>query len=170
MFLMVSLDRLLLIEPKELNANLQEAITKKLCRVTKGTCSAETGYIIDIIDVQEIGDGLVLDTSGDVQFNIKYTALVFLPKKGDVYDGVVSNISQNSIIVSVGPQTVVIAESLMPSNVKYDPFQKCYKSEDMTTMIEKDSEIRFRLIGVSSNASEITCAGTINEPYLGPLK
>ena len=171
MFLMVTLEKSLKIEPKDLDANLEEIIAKKLCRVAKGTCNGENGYIIDIIDVTDIGDGLVLDTSGDVQFNVKYTALVFKPKKGDVLDGVVTNVNQNSIVVSVGPQSVMIAHSSMPSDIEYDPFTKSYKSADMqSVVIQEDNEIRFRVIGVNILANEITCAGTIDEPFLGPIK
>ena len=37
MFLMVSLEKTIKIEPKDLDANLDDVIAKKLCRVTKGT-------------------------------------------------------------------------------------------------------------------------------------
>jgi DNA-directed RNA polymerase II subunit RPB7 len=112
---------------------------------------------------------LVLDTSGEVEFNVKYTALVFKPKKGDVLDGLVTNVNQNSIVVSVGPQSVMIAHSSMPSNMDYDPYTNSYKSPDME-MIKEDQEIRFRVIGVNILANEISWAGTIDEPFLGPIK
>ena len=162
---MVTLDKTIKIEPKDLDANLEDVIAKKLWRVTKGTWNGKNGYIIDIIEVSSIDDGIVLDTSGDVQFNVKYTALVFKPKKGDVLDGVVTNVNQNSIVVSVGPQSVMIAHSSMPTGLEFDPYTKSYKSTDMETVIQEENEIRFRVVGVNVLANEITCAGTIDEPY-----
>ena len=166
---MVTLEKPLKVEPKDLDANLEDIISKKLCRISKGTCNGDNGYIIDIIDVTDIGDGVVLDTSGDVQFTVKYTALVFKPKKGDVLDGVVTNVNQNSIVVSVGPQSVMIAHSSMPNSMEYDPYTNTYKSPDME-IIQEDNEIRFRVVGVNILANEITCAGTIDEQFLGPIK
>ena len=166
----VSLEKTIKIEPKDLDANLDDVIAKKLCRVTKGTWNGKNGYIIDIIEVSSMDDGIVLDTSGDVQFNVVYSALVFKPKKGDVLDGVVTNVNQNSIVVSVGPQSVMIAHSSMPSGLEFDPYTKSYKSADMETVIQEDNEIRFRVVGVNVLANEITCAGTIDEPFLGLIK
>ena len=166
----VSLEKTIKIDPKDLDANLDDVIAKKLCRVTKGTWNGKNGYIIDIIEVSSIDDGIVLDTSGDVQFNVVYTDLVFKPKKGDVLDGVVTNVNQNSIVVSVGPQSVMIAHSSMPSGLEFDPYTKSYKSADMETVIQEDNEIRFRVVGVNVLANEITCTGTIDEPFLGLIK
>mmetsp|Transcript_9747 Transcript_9747/g.9582 ORF Transcript_9747/g.9582 Transcript_9747/m.9582 type:complete len:92 (-) Transcript_9747:28-303(-) len=84
-------------------------------------------------------------------------------------DGIVTSVTQNSIIVTVGPQKVMIAHSSMPSNIEYDPSSKVYKTPEMDIIIKEDDEIRFRIIGVSFLASEITCAGSIDEPYLGPI-
>mmetsp|Transcript_31901 Transcript_31901/g.28256 ORF Transcript_31901/g.28256 Transcript_31901/m.28256 type:complete len:173 (+) Transcript_31901:24-542(+) len=169
MFLMVNLQRIIRLEPRDLDPELDKIISTKLSRMMKGTCSGENGYIIDIIDVTDIGDGLILDTNGEVEFPVKYTALIFKPRKGDVMDGVVSNINMNSIVVTVGPQKVMIAHSSMPNNIEYDQYTKVYKTPDMNLMIKEDDEIRFRIIGVNILASEITCAGTIDEPYLGPI-
>ena len=112
---------------------------------------------------------MVLDTNGEVEFQVKYTALIFKPCKGDVMDGVVSSVTQNSIVITVGPQKVMIAHSSMPNEIEYDSYAKVYKTPDMNLMIKEDDEIRFRIIGVNILASEITCAGTIDEPYLGPI-
>ena len=166
---MVNLERLIKLEPRDLDPELDKIISGKLSRMMKGTCSGDNGYIVDIIDILEIGDGMILDTNGEVEFPVRYTALIFKPRKGDVMDGVVTSINQNCIVVTVGPQKVMIAHSSMPSDIEYDPSSKVYKTPDMNLMIKEDDEIRFRIIGVNILASEITCAGTIDEQYLGPI-
>lgn len=52
---------------------------------------------------ENISDGRVQDTSGDVIFKVKFQALVFRPFRGEVLEGVISEVSNNGIIIESGP-------------------------------------------------------------------
>lgn len=52
---------------------------------------------------EDISDGRVQDTSGDVIYKVKFKALVFRPFRGEVIDGVVAEVSNNGIIIQSGP-------------------------------------------------------------------
>lgn len=70
----------------------------KLHADVEGTCSGQFGYIIAVVNVQDIGKGMVLGGSGQAEFVTKYTAIVFKPFKGEVVDGVVHNVTKVSIL------------------------------------------------------------------------
>lgn len=59
-----------------------------------GTCSGEFGYIIAVINVIDIGKGMVLVGSGQAEFITRYRAIVFKPFKGEVVDAVVNNVNK----------------------------------------------------------------------------
>lgn len=59
-----------------------------------GTCSGEFGYIIAVINVIDIGKGMVLVGSGQAEFITRYRAIVYKPFKGEVVDAVVNNVNK----------------------------------------------------------------------------
>ena len=81
MYLIVTIPKNIVLEPKELTRNLKETIKKKLNKVSKGKESGQFGYIVDIFSIEEYGEGVVQDTTGDVLYEVKFKALVFKPFK-----------------------------------------------------------------------------------------
>ena len=81
-----------MLHPSYFGPRMKEFLTKKLHADVEGTCSGQFGYIITVIDVVNIGDGIVLPGSGQAEFITKYRAIVFKPFKGEVLDGVVNNV------------------------------------------------------------------------------
>ena len=66
-----------------------------------------------INSVEEIGDGIVKDGTGDVLFDVKYQAVVFRPFKGEVLDGVVTEVNEHIIHVNVGPLEGSISDKVV---------------------------------------------------------
>lgn len=92
---------------------------------------------------------------------------MFKPYNGEVLDGVVREVDQSSITVEVGPLQAMISEQCMPEDYSFDPINRSYISADGTSQIKKNSEIRFKVMGLNVEASCIRCSGTIKEEYLG---
>lgn len=68
----------------------------KLHADVEGTCSGEYGYIIAVLDVVDVGIGLVSVGTGQAEFITTYRAIVFKPFKGEVLDGVVLSVNKAS--------------------------------------------------------------------------
>lgn len=52
---------------------------------------------------EDISDGRIQDTSGEVIYKVKFQALVFRPFRGEVLDGIVYEVSSNGIMIESGP-------------------------------------------------------------------
>ena len=52
---------------------------------------------------EDISDGRIQDTSGDVIYKVKFKALVFRPFKDEVLDGEVIEITDNGFMIESGP-------------------------------------------------------------------
>lgn len=52
---------------------------------------------------EDISDGRIQDTSGEVIYKVKFTALIFRPFRGEVLDGIVYEVSNNGIMIESGP-------------------------------------------------------------------
>lgn len=69
-------------------------LESKLYSDVEGKCSGQFGYIIAVVSMSDIGNGIVLPGSGQAEFVARYRAIVFKPFKGEVVDGVVNNVTK----------------------------------------------------------------------------
>jgi DNA-directed RNA polymerase II subunit RPB7 len=85
----------------------------KLRADVEGTCSGKFGYIINVIEIRDIGKGMVLPGRGEAEFVTRYNAIVFRPFKGEVLEGVVYNVIQVRWQASCSSATVLLLRYLL---------------------------------------------------------
>ncbi|KAF9988422.1 DNA-directed RNA polymerase II subunit [Modicella reniformis] len=86
---------------------------------------------------------------------------------GDV-EGTCSGRVGYIICVYVGPLQVFVAQKLMPNDFKFDSNGPCYRGDDQ--MIEKNGQVRLKIVGLKHQATQINAVGTIKEDYLGQIQ
>lgn len=96
MFFLKKLEHPIPLHPSYFGPSLADFIEQKLRDDVEGTCSGENGYIVKVLRIDSIGDGVVLPGEGLAQFNSVYQALVLRPFKGQVVDAIVSNVNKVS--------------------------------------------------------------------------
>ena len=69
-------------------------LKNKLHNDVEGTCSGRYGFIITVVALTSIDKGKVLPGAGLAEFNVKYSAVVLKPFKGEVMDAIVTNVSK----------------------------------------------------------------------------
>lgn len=58
---------------------------------------------------EDISDGRIQDTTGEVIYKVKFSALVFKPYKGQVIDGVVFSVDNSGFMIESGPLKAFIS-------------------------------------------------------------
>lgn len=84
----------ILLHPSYFGPRMLQYLESKLYADVEGTCSGQFGYIIAVVTILNIGEGMVLPGSGQAEFITRYRAIVFKPFKGEVVDGVVNNVNK----------------------------------------------------------------------------
>jgi len=156
--------------PSCLYKDLKSLLKAKLIEKVQGSVSEKYGYIICVINIEEPNTGKVLDTSGDVLFNIRYKAVIMKPFKEEVMDGVIEKVDKHGIHVSVGPIKVFISNVQFPPDFEYNELTKSYISRTQNDKLMNDTEVRFRTMQVGYENNEFRLTATMNENYLGPLR
>jgi len=169
MFFHITLDKTLLLHPRFCGPNLKNTLVSKLHSEVEGTCSGRYGFIITVTSVDNIGMGKIQEGSGFVSFPIKFKAIVFRPFKNEVVDAVVSQVNKMGFFAEVGPLQVFVSKHLIPADMAFDPqaTPTCFVSDDGNVKIEKDCEVRLKVVGTRVDANEIFSIGSIKEDYLG---
>ncbi|GAA5842402.1 hypothetical protein JCM11251_004217 [Rhodosporidiobolus azoricus] len=180
MFFYKELTQDLIMHPSYFNAALSAHLSAELRRQVEGSCSGRLGYIIAVVTESRERDAVTgLEKShrgrvmedGQAVFTIKYHAIVYRPFRGEVVDGVVTNVNKMGIFVDVGPLQCFISTHLVPPDFSFDPNSNppCFTSTEDTLSITKGTKIRLKIVGTRVDATEIFAIGTIKEDYLGPL-
>ncbi|EPB73868.1 RNA polymerase Rpb7 protein [Ancylostoma ceylanicum] len=156
MFFHLSMEHEVCLHPKYFGANLNETIKMKLFAEVEGTCTGKFGFVIAVTTIDTIGHGLIQPGRGFVIYPVKYKAIVFRPFKGQVVDAVVNQIllqvNKVGIFCDIGPLSCFISRHCIPPDMEFDPNSNppCYKTEDETSIIKQDDEIRVGLYCIMS--------------------
>lgn len=66
-------------------------------------------YIISVIQITDIGEGVIVPGTGQARFKCRYTAVVMKPFKGETVDGKVVNVNKMGFFAMVGPLQVFVS-------------------------------------------------------------
>ncbi|XP_026392284.1 DNA-directed RNA polymerase II subunit RPB7 isoform X2 [Papaver somniferum] len=153
MFFHIVLERNMQLHPRHFGPNLRDKLVAKLMKDVEGTCSGRHGFVVAITGVDNVGKGLIRDGTGFVTFPVKYQCVVFRPFKGEILEAVVTMV--NKLI----PDDMEFQSGDIPN----------YTTSDGSVKIQKDSEVRLKIIGTRVDATEIFCIGTIKDDFLGVI-
>lgn len=172
MFYVKQLQREMLIEPRFLGSKMRKFIVKKVHDEMEGQCIGKYGYIIAILDVEDIKPGLIENDSGSVNVMVKYTVMLLRPFRNEVLDAIVTMASdENGFFCRVGPLQIFVSRHCVPEDISFNAITSdCWVSEDEKVEIREGSIIRLRVIGISIDAGSIHAVGSIKETYLGQLE
>ncbi|KAF9153619.1 DNA-directed RNA polymerase II subunit [Actinomortierella ambigua] len=168
MFFLRTLSHTINLHPSYFGPHMREFLMRNLHADVEGTCSGRIGFIISVLNITNISPGKVLPNSGLAEFIVQYQAIVFKPYKGEVVDAIVTSVNQIGFFADVGPLQVFVAQKLMPNDFKFDSNGPCYRGDDQT--IEKNGQVRLKIVGLKHQATQINAVGTIKEDYLGQIQ
>ncbi|KAI8621335.1 hypothetical protein BC830DRAFT_249240 [Chytriomyces sp. MP71] len=161
-----------MLHPSFFGRHLRDSLKKRLFDEVEGTCSGLFGYIISVIEIMDIGKGVLQTGTGMAEFKVHYKAIVFKPFKGQVVEGIVTTVNRMGFFADVGPLQVFVSAHLIPSYLTFDPNsnQPAYygENENEEVTITKETAVKIRILGTRVDATEIFAIGTIKEDYLGP--
>nr|KAJ3420993.1 DNA-directed RNA polymerase II subunit [Polyrhizophydium stewartii] len=145
MFFLKQLSHTINLHPQYFGPQIRAYLTRRLYEEVEGTCSGQYGYIISVVDIVEVGKGVLQTNTGFAQFQIQYKAIVFKPFRNQVVDGIVATVNK-----------------LIPSYLKFDPNSNppAYIGDgqeigEASVRIEKGEKVRLRIVGTRVDATEI---------------
>ena len=90
---------------------------------------------------EDISEGKVQDTTGDIIYRVQFKALVFKPFRGEVLDGEVVEITDNGIMIQSGPLRSFISTMVSPSSSLLTLLRDC-RTSTFTTRTTTSSSLR----------------------------
>ncbi|CAB4281619.1 unnamed protein product [Prunus armeniaca] len=144
------------LHPRHFGRNLRENLMAKLMKDVEGTCSGQHGFVVAITGIENIGKGLICDGTG--------------PFKGEILEAVVTMVNKMGFFAEVGPVQIFVSNHLIPDDMEFQSGDMPnYTTSDGSVKIQKDSEVRLKIIGTRVDATEIFCIVTIKDDFLGVI-
>lgn len=108
------------IEPQFLDSNIKTHIFNKIKQKMDGVCTLQTGYVLSVNKIIDIGDNIVDRANSLAIFNVTYEADVIKPEKGQIISGDVCMVFQHGIFVNISNKIKILIPSLSMSEYKYN--------------------------------------------------
>uniref|UniRef100_A0A803QTM9 DNA-directed RNA polymerase subunit n=1 Tax=Cannabis sativa TaxID=3483 RepID=A0A803QTM9_CANSA len=169
MFFHIVLERNIQLHPRHFGRSLRDNIVSKLMKDVEGTCSGRHGFVVAITGIEEIEKALSVMVQDLLHF-VKYQCVVFRPFKGEILEAVVSMVNKMGFFAEAGPVQIFVSNHLIPDDMEFQSGDMPnYTTSDGSVKIQKDSEVRLKIIGTRVDATEIFCIGTIKDDFLGVI-
>uniref|UniRef100_A0A7S3UZC8 RNA polymerase Rpb7-like N-terminal domain-containing protein n=1 Tax=Aplanochytrium stocchinoi TaxID=215587 RepID=A0A7S3UZC8_9STRA len=173
MFFSTELEKELSIQPKDLGPSLRHRIRERLAAEVEGKSLGRYGYIIKVENIPDsaISKGRLEDATGEVQYKIKFVAIVFRPFKEEVIDAVVGVCNELGFFCHAGPLEIFVSHRTMPEDMQnYNHETSRWVDDEKKMEIAAGSGVRVRIMNLRIDANKIFAVGTIKDNYLGLIE
>ncbi|WP_423792029.1 DNA-directed RNA polymerase [Methanocaldococcus indicus] len=162
------------VPPSKFGNDLKETVKSILIEKYEGRLDKDVGFILSIVDVNNIGDGKVVHGDGAAYHPVEFEVLVYVPKMYELIEGEVVDIVEFGAFVRLGPlDGLVHVSQIMDDYVSYDPKREAIIGKETGKVLEIGDKVRARIVAISlkperKRGSKI--ALTMRQPYLGKLE
>ncbi|KAL3649069.1 hypothetical protein CASFOL_005472 [Castilleja foliolosa] len=141
-------------------SNLQKAIlTRLLDDFATKKASRDIGYFLAVTTLDHIGQGIVSQYSGDIQFPVDFTCVTFKMFVGEILHGVIHKVMKNGVFLRCGPAEKVYLSRQKMAGYEFVPgetpcFKKNVEDEGGKSRIENGTTLRFSVIAEKYDETE----------------
>jgi len=182
MFYLSSLTKDICIFPKDFSNNIKGIISVKI-KELEGKIIGKNGYIISIVEFNQVFKGKIDNETGTINYRISYKAITFKLAKNEILDVIPDFINEHGIFCKVGPVQIFISKHDM-KDWKYSAENNVWmfdkeilkneeeisddeksdldnKETDIPKNIQLGKIIRIKIIAISTQSNEMTALGKL---------
>jgi len=162
------------IPPKMFTMDPREAAKKVLRETYEGIYDREEGVILAILDVHDVGQGIIVPGDGATYHEVTFDVLVWKPENQEVVEGEVVEVMPYGAFVRIGPMDgLVHISQLMDDYVVFDEKNRQFIGKETGRILKLGDFVRARIIGISIKSRVIRenkINMTMRQPGLGKLE
>lgn len=159
------------IPPTLFSEPLESAVEKQLRTDYEGQIFEELGKVILILDVKEIGEGVIIPGDGAAYHRTRFIMLHYVPEINEIIEGSVKDIAKFGAFVDFGP-----FEGMIHVSQTMDDFVSFSKSGTLTgkksnRSLKTSDYVRARIVAISWKDPKNPKIGlTMRQPALGKIE
>ena len=169
MFYNIEIEDYIRVEPKLFGLATSEAVAKQLQETYSEYHDKEIGEVIGVIEVLEVGEGIIIPGDGAAYYNSKFKLLVWKPEMQELVYGIVGEITNFGAFMDIG-----IMQGMIHISQTMDDYVNFSKSNTLTgksskRSLKKNDACLARIVAISYKGNEPKIGLTMRQPGLGKL-
>lgn len=171
MFYTIELKDHIRVPPRFFGLDVKEAVLRAIKQKYDGMITQQLGVVIDVADVQDIGEGVIIPGDGASYYATTFTILTFQPELQEVIVGKIKDIADFGAFITLGPIDGMIHISQTMDDFVSFSKEKTLSGRDSKQTLRIDDTCRARVIAVSfKDVTNPKIGLTMRQAGLGKLE
>ncbi len=170
MFYITEVEDYIRVEPKLFGLSTREAVENQLKETYKDYYDREMGKAVAVIEVIEIGDGVIIPGDGAVYYNSKFKLLAWKPELQELVCGSIAEVTSFGAFIDLGVMRGMIHISqTMNDYVSFSKSNTLVGKASKRSL--KDGDLCLaRVVAISHKGGAPKIGLTMRQPGLGKLE
>jgi DNA-directed RNA polymerase subunit E' len=170
MFYLAEVEDYIRVKPKHFGLATKDAVSEQLNESYVNSVTKDLGFVISVIDVDEVGEGIIIPGDGAAYYKSKFKILVWKPELHELLYGTVKEITNFGAFMEIGPALGMIHISqTMEDFVSINKAGVLQGKSTKRTLNIGDNCVA-RIVAISFKAGEPKIGLTMRQPGLGKLE
>ncbi len=149
MFYRTELEDQLRVPPRMFWEQIETANLKKLQEKFDGFISKDFGTVIEVVNIKNIGDGVIVPGDGASYYKTQFELITFKPEVQEVVHGKIKDIADFGAFINLGPMDGMIHISQAMDDFVSLSKDKVLQGRDSKRVLKVNDDCRARIIAVS---------------------
>jgi len=170
MFYICEIEEYIRVEPELFGLETREAVLRQLERTYSNYVDKEIGTVIGVIEVLDVGEGIIIPGDGAAYYKTNFKLLVFKPELQELVYGIVTEITNFGAIFNIGAMSGMLHISQAMDD--YVNFSKTNVliGRNSKRNLKKNDLCLARIVAISFKTTEPKIGLTMRQPGLGKLE
>ena len=170
MFYLTEVDDYVRVEPKLFGIPTKEAVDRQLEEIYEDYYDKELGKVVSVVEVMEVGDGVLIPGDGAAYYNSSFKLLTWKPEINELVFGVISEITSFGAFMNLG-----VIQGMIHISQTMNDFVSFSKTNLLTGKTSKRSLKKgdlclARVVAISHKGESPKIGLTMRQPGLGKLE
>ena len=170
MFYVAEVEDHVRVEPKHFGLATKDAVAEQLEESYVRTMHKELGFVISVIGVKEVGEGIIIPGDGAAYYKSLFTVLVWRPELHELIPGVIKEITNFGAFMQIGP-----TQGMIHISQTMEDFVSLSKTGNLQGKMTKRSlnvgdSCLARIVAISYKAGEPKIGLTMRQQGLGKVE
>lgn len=170
MFYLSEIQDYVRVEPKLFGLPTLEAVEQQLMEIYADYYDKEIGKVIAVLDVLEVGDGIIIPGDGAAYYNTRFKLLIWKPEMHELAYGIIAEITNFGAFINLGAiRGMIHISQTMEDYVSFSKTNTLIGKATKRSLKEGDLCLA-RIVALSHKGSEPKIGLTMRQPGLGKIE
>ncbi len=170
MFYLTEIEDYVRVEPKLFGLPTSEAVSNQLDEVYTDHYDKEIGKVITVVEVLEVGEGVIIPGDGAAYYNSRFKVIAWKPELQELVYGVLSEITSFGAFIDLGVMKGMIHISqTMDDYVSFSKTNALMGKSSKRVLKQGDLCVA-RIVAISHKGDQPKMGLTMRQPGLGKVE